>query len=147
MQIPHHAHVLVIDGRKLLFLRNEGSLLAPKLTVARHKEHESAATHDQGTDRPGQTQSSVGAVRSGYSETDFHQMDEDRFAVEAAAMLQREIQGGHIESLIVVAAPKTLGVLRKHFTPEVAKRITGEIAKDLAGRPVDEIAAAIANAE
>ena len=146
MQIPPKAHVLVIDGRKLLFLHNEGSALEPKLAVARHREHESAATHDQGTDRPGQTQSSVGAVRSGYSETDFHQQDEDRFAAEAAAMLEREVRGGHIETLIVVAAPKTLGVLRKHFTPEVSKRIVGEIAKDLAGRPTDEIATAIGNA-
>ncbi len=85
-------------------------------------------------------------MRSGYSETDFHQQDEDRFAAEAAAMLEREVRGGHIETLIVVAAPKTLGVLRKHFTPEVSKRIVGEIAKDLAGRPTDEIATAIGNA-
>lgn len=145
MQIPQDAYVLVMDGEKLLLLKNEGTVVAPKLETARHREQESAPTHVQGTDRPGQTQSRVGAVRSGYKQTDFHQQDEDRFAVDAAAMLEREVRGGHIESLIVVAAPRTLGVLRKHFPPEVSRRIVGEIAKDFAGRPTEEIAAAIAD--
>jgi len=145
MEIPHNAHVLVIDGRKLLLLQNQASAAEPKLTVTTHREQESAATHDQGVDRPGQTQSSVGAVRSGYSQTDFHQQDEDRFAVDAAAMLRREVLEGRIEALVIVAAPRTLGTLRKHYHDEVAKCVVGEIAKDVAGRSTDEIAAIIAN--
>ena len=44
MEIPHNAHVLVIDGRKLLLLQNQGSVAEPKLTVTTHREQESAAT-------------------------------------------------------------------------------------------------------
>ena len=145
MDIPHNAHVLVIDGRKLLLFKNEGSVAAPKLNVATHREQDSAATHDQGSDKPGQTQSSVGGVRSGYEETDFHQQDEDRFAAAAADMLKREVLAGRIEALIVIAAPRTLGELRKHYHGEVAKCVLGEISKDVAGRPTDEIATVIAN--
>jgi protein required for attachment to host cells len=145
MDIPRNAHVLVVDGRKLLLFKNKGSAAAPKLSVEAHREHDSAATHDQGSDKPGQTQSRIGAVRSGYEETDFHQQDEDRFAVDAADMLKREALAGRIEALIVIAAPRTLGELRRHYHAEVKKRVVGEIAKDVASRPTGEIAAIIAN--
>ena len=119
MDIPHNAHALVIDGRKLLLFKNDGNVAAPKLNVATHREQDSAATHDQGSDKPGQTQSSVGGVRSGYEETDFHQQDEDRFAAAAADMLKCEVLAGRIEALIVIAAPRAnflnstaLGVVR-----------------------------------
>ena len=145
MDIPHNAHVLVIDGRKLLLFKNVGSVAAPTLSVATHREQASAATRDQGSDMPGTMHQSVGSARSGYEQTDFHQQDEDRFAADAAEMLKREVLAGRIEALIVIAAPRTLGELRKHYHGEVAKRVVGEIAKDIAGCPTDEIAAVIAN--
>ncbi len=143
MLIPHGAHVLVLDGAKLLLLRNSGTDTAPNLAVAKHDQHDSAATHDQGSDEPGTAQASTGSVRSGYEQTDHHQQDEDRFAVAAAEMLKTEVLAHRIMQLIVVAAPKTLGVLRKHYHGEVEKRLLGEIAKDVAGRPNDEITALI----
>lgn len=145
MDIPHKAHVLVIDGRKLLLFKNVGSLAAPTLSVASHREQASAMTRDQGSDTPSTMHQSVGSARSGYEQTDFHQQDEDRFAADAAEMLKREVLANDIEALIVVAAPRTLGELRKHYHREVAKRVVGEIAKDIAGRPTDEITLLIAN--
>jgi protein required for attachment to host cells len=143
MNIPRHAHVLVIDGAKSLFFRNTGSAQEPSLTVEGHREQVSLATSEQGSDAPGTSHSSVGNSRSSVEQTDFHQQDEDRFAIAAADMLKREVLAGKVDALIIVAAPKTLGVLRKHLHGEVEKRIVGEIAKDLAGRPTDEITAAI----
>ena len=145
MDIPYNAHVLVMDGRKLLLFRNVGSLVAPTLSAAAHREHASAATQDQGSDVPGTMHQSVGSARSGYEQTDFHQQDEDGFAADAAEMLKREVLAGRIEALITIAAPRTLGELRKHYHGEVARRVVGEIAKDIVGRPTDEIAALIAN--
>ena len=133
-----------MDCRKFLLFKNEGSVAAPKLNVVTHREQDSAATHDQSSDEPGQTQSSVGSVRSGYEQTDFHQQDEDHFAAAAADMLKHEVLAGRIEALIVLAPPRTLGELRKHYHGEVEKRVLGEIAKDVAGRPTD-IATVIAN--
>ena len=143
MDIPKNAHVLVIDGGKSLLFQNTGSAQSPELTVAGHREQDSPRTSEQGSDAPGTGHSSVGNSRSSVEQTDFHQQDEDRFAVRAADMLKREVLAGRIEALIVVAAPKTLGILRSHFHGEVEKRIVGEIAKDFAGRPTHEITAAI----
>ena len=50
-----------------------------------------------------------------------------------------------VEALIIVAPPKTLGELRKHYHKEVEGRIEAEIAKDLTGHPVDRIEAVLQN--
>lgn len=144
MDIPHHAHVLVIDGHKSLLFRNEGGVAEPNLTLTTLDEQPSVATRDQGTERPGRAHASVGAGRSGYDQTDFHQLDEDRFARGAADMLRREVLEGHIETLIVVAAPRTLGEMRKHYHTEVRKRLVGEISREFVGRPTEEIAMLVA---
>ena len=91
------------------------------------------------TSRPIQlrvTRKPSGIGHHAYSETDFHQLEEDRFAAEAAAMLKERALRNDFESLIVVAPPRTLGELRKHYHKEVEKRLSGEIAKDLTGHPV-----------
>jgi protein required for attachment to host cells len=66
-------------------------------------------------------------------------MEEDRFAAETAEMLKIRAMRKDYDSLIVVAPPRTLGELRKHYHKEVEKRLTAEVAKDLTGHPVAEI--------
>jgi protein required for attachment to host cells len=140
MQVPHNSFVLVADGRKMLFFRNEGDAEFLKLEVERKREHDVGEDRDMKTDDAGRTfDASGGAGRSAYEEVDFHQLEEDRFAAEAAEMLKQRALRNDFESVIIVAPPRTLGELRKHYHKEVQKRLTGEIAKDLTGHPVPEI--------
>ena len=146
MQVPHNSFVVVADGKKMLFFRNEGDTEFPKLEVEGKKETTDAPDRDQKTDAPGSAFSSAfagrtgaGSNRSSYEETDFHQLEEDRFAAETAEMLKERALRNEFESLIIVAPPRTLGELRKHYHKEVEKRIAGEVAKDLTGHPVAEI--------
>lgn len=147
MQIPHDAMVMVVDGRKRLLFRNEGDAVYPKLEVVEHDEKIVPAREDFATDEPG-TKHGYGAgmsQRSGMEETDFHQLEEDRFAADTAEMLKRRALRNEFTELIVVAPPRALGELRKHFHKEVEARIIGEIAKDFANRPTDEIEQLIAS--
>ena len=82
---------------------------------------------------------SAGAGYSSYEEVDFHQLEEDRFAADTAELLRKRALRNEFESLIIVAPPKTLGELRKHYHKEVEKRLAGEVAKDLTSHPVTEI--------
>lgn len=84
--------------------------------------------------------------RGSMGEADYHQQEEDRFAAETAEMLKRRAMANEFESLIVVAPPKMLGELRKHYHKEVTDRLVGELAKDLTGHPVPEIEAALQKA-
>jgi protein required for attachment to host cells len=137
MQVPHNSFVLVADGKKMLFFRNEGDADFPKLEVARKEEQANPADRFQKSDEAGRPAS--GAAHNAFSETDFHQLEEDRFAADAAEMLKERALRNEYDNLIVVAPPRTLGELRKHYHKEVEKRLSGEIAKDLTGHPVVEI--------
>lgn len=127
----------------MLFLRNEGDATHPNLTVEHAQEQDNPATRDQATDSAGRASSPQGAAQSSVEPTDFHQLEEDRFAAEAAAMLKRRALSNDYESLIIVAPPRTLGELRKHYHKEVSDRLKGEIDKDLTGHPIADIEKAL----
>ena len=146
MQLSHNTAVLVADGRKMLFLRNEGDGEYPNLVVERAEEQADPSTANQGTDRPGRAPSGGAPGRNAYEQTDWHQIEEDRFAVEAADLLKRRAFANDYEKLIVVAPPRTLGELRKHYHKEVADRLVGELDKDLTGHPLPEIEEALSKA-
>ncbi|WBO21077.1 host attachment family protein [Sphingomonas abietis] len=144
MHIPSQSMVLVTDGRKRLFFRNEGDALAPSLVVISATENLNPKTRDQVTDSAGRVSSPVsggGAIPS----SDAHKVEEQRFAVETAQELNRGADAGDYEALILVAPPKTLGKLRKSIGPQVEKRLLREIAKDVTGHPVGEIERLLTN--
>lgn len=151
MQIPNNALIVVADGRRMLFLRNEGDAEFPNLKVETVREQNNPKTSEQGTDEPGSSFSNPGSGhqgssfgggashRSGYEQTDFHQLEEDRFAGETAELLKKRALANGFDALIVVAPPRTLGELRKHYHKAVESRVVGEVAKDLTTHPVSEI--------
>lgn len=139
MLLPHDMLVVVADGRKALFLRNEGDDLHPNLVVEHARERVNPPNREHKTDRPGRSFSSVGDGRSAMEEPDYHQIEEDRFAAELGAVLRGRALANTFEALIIAAPPRTLGELRKHYHVEVEKRLAGEIAKDLTGHPLPEI--------
>ena len=138
MRLPHNSFVMVADGEKMLFFRNEGDAEYPQLIVERNREQEAPANIDLKTDEAGRRHG-VGPGRSAYEDTDFHQLEKDRFAHDTAEMLRRLALGNKFDQLVVVAPPKTLGELRKHYHKEVEKRLAAEIPKDLTNMPVEEI--------
>ena len=145
LHLAHNSLVLVADGRKMLFLRNDGDAEYPNLKVEHAEEQSNPKDGDQKTDAAGAA-SSTGTAGGSMGEVDFHQQEEDRFAAEAADLLKRRALANDFDALIVVAPPKTLGELRKHYHKEVSNRLTGELDKDLTGHPIPDIEKAIAAA-
>jgi protein required for attachment to host cells len=137
--LPHRAVVFVGDGRKALFLLNEGTALEPRLKVQRVLEDENPPTREQGSDRPGRALSGTESNRSAMEQTDWHDLEKHRFARTVADTLDRLLQQSKAERIVIVAPPRTLADLRRSFSPAVAKRIVAEIAKDLTGLTVSDI--------
>jgi protein required for attachment to host cells len=147
MRLPHDALVLVADGRKMLFLRNRGDGEQIDLRVESHREQDNPYDRDQKSDAPGTGNQSVGFGRDTFEEADFHQLAEDRFAGEATEMLRRKALANEFDALFVVAPPRTLGELRKHYHKEVSNRLIGELDKDLTGHTVPAIEQVVTAAE
>jgi protein required for attachment to host cells len=140
LKIPHNAFVFVGDGRKALFLRNEGDEKFPNLKTESVFEDVNPPTHEQGSERPGHLgKGPVSGQRSAVESPDWHQMEEQKFTRMVAAAMEQVVRERKVPALVVVAPPKTLADLRGAFHADVQARVIAEINKDLTKHPVGEI--------
>jgi len=131
--------VVVCDGAKALFLENAGDAKFPNLKTIEVFEQKDLSTRTQGTDEPGRTFSSVGHGRSSYEQTDWHDRGEEAFLVRIAERLEAAVQGGKVKSLIIVAPPRALGMIRPHYSHALRGAVRIEVDKDFVKLPVHEI--------
>jgi protein required for attachment to host cells len=131
--------VVVCDGAKALILENVGDGMHPNLKTREVREHPDAKTHELGTDAPGRAFGSVGHGRSAYEQTDWHGQEEQRFLTELASRLDAAVTKGETKSIVLVAPPRALGVLRQAYTNGLRAAIKAEIDKDYVRMPVYEI--------
>ena len=143
LSIDHGAWVMVGDGEKALFFRNEGDGVYPNLEVVDVWAQENPKTAEQGTDRPGRAHSSVGMHRSAMQETNWHKLEKHRFAKEIAEALYTAAHRGRYSKLVIAAPPMTMGDIRKALHKEVSDKVVAEISKDLTNMPKDEIERAL----
>lgn len=138
LRLKKNAWVLVADGEKALFLRNDGNVVEPELKVLRLETGEAGIP---ASDRPGRMADPGAGQRSAVEETDWHRIAKENFAAEIAGMLNREAQAGRFDDLIVVAPPLVLGALREKLDKAVKSRLVAEIDKDFTNLPLDKIGA------
>ena len=139
MGIATDTLVLVTDGRKMLFLRNEGDEEHMNLEVEQKKRRDDAPDRELGTDEAGSMFQSGSPGRSSYEETDFHQLEEDRWVHEAADIVNSRALKNDFEQLVIIAPPKALGELRPKLHKETDKRTILQIDKEMTNQPLKEI--------
>jgi protein required for attachment to host cells len=130
MLLPHGAVIALVDGQNLELYRNAGNEAAPELgalPAPRLDTHNhSGGSHKS---RPGNHADSLVA--------------EDAHAIAAADWLNQEVLAHRIKDLVIIAPPRTLGELRKHFHRQTEQALRKEVAKDLIARKPDAILAAL----
>lgn len=143
--VHNGAWVLVGDGRRALFLYNHGDpdLLDLRVIEARVDDN-NPATREQGSDAPGRVFGSRGGPRSAVENTDWHELEKERFADEIAATINKAAESGALKEIVIVAPPRVLGELRKQLTPKAQGKVKGELDKDLTHHPLFEIEKALA---
>ncbi|HSG33485.1 MAG TPA: host attachment protein [Sphingomonadaceae bacterium] len=123
--------IALVDGKKFELFRNSGNEMEPRLEALpapKLDEHDkSSGTHHY---------SSAGNPQA-------HLLEEDAHAAAVAAWLNHEVLGHKIEHLVVIAAPRTLGELRRHYHKQTQHALLGELSKDLAGKSGPEIVEAL----
>jgi protein required for attachment to host cells len=139
LKIDSGGWVVVCDGAKALVLQNWGNRAKPNLKTKEIYQHDDPKTHEMGTDKPGRSSNSVGNGHSAMEQTDWHDQAEQRFLGKLAARLDRAVLCGETPSLIVVAPPRAIGVLRRAYSSHVRQAIRAEVEKDYVKMPVDEI--------
>jgi protein required for attachment to host cells len=128
MLLPKGTIVAVADGEKFSLFSNTGDEAGPTLTPMAEPDIENVNTG------------------SGASNQNERQAAEDGFAGGIAGLLNKRVLDGEISDLIIIAAPRTLGELRKSYHKKLSEVLRGEIPKDLTGHAVHDIEKAIAAA-
>ena len=127
MDIPKGATIAIADGEILNLFHNSGDEMSPKLTPLPDAEvdttnHGSGGRHHSSSANPADSQ-----------------QEEDSFAAGTAKILNKRVLDGKIDALIIVAAPRTLGELRKHYHKALSAVLVGEISKDLTGHSIADV--------
>ena len=122
MNVPHDTIVAVADGEHLHLFRSHGEgdgaelkkLNDPKVDGSNHsggsRHASSSANPDEKSDARGM------------------------FAAATAEYLNKLAMGNKIEHAVIIAPPKMLGELRKHYHKTLEAKLLKEIAKDLTGQ-------------
>jgi protein required for attachment to host cells len=138
MKVPHNAHVALVDGERFVLMRNTGQIFAPKLETVEEPVLEptnfSVGVRNQEKRLP--SASTTGTAH----------LDEFAHGAAAAQWLNAKALSGELERVLVIADPRTLGEMRRHYHKELQSRLVGELAKDLSGLPPREVEQAIAAA-
>jgi protein required for attachment to host cells len=131
--------VVVCDGKKALILENVGDWKFPNLQTREIFEQKNPPTREQGSDAPGRSIQSVGTARSAMEQTDWHRKAEEDFLHGLADKLDAAIESGQTSSLVMVAPPRALGIIRHAYSQHVRHALRGEVDKDFVKMPVHEI--------
>ena len=132
--------VVVCDGAKALVLENIGDSKFPNLKTLEVFEQKDLATHELGADAPGRAFSPAGhGGRSTVEQTDWHDQAERAFLVQLVKHLDAAVTAGKTKSLIVVAPPRALGMIRPAYSHALKSAVRAELDKDLVKLPVHQI--------
>jgi protein required for attachment to host cells len=131
MNLPKGATVAVVDGETFNLFRNDGDEAGLSL---------SAVSHDEGD---GHHKSGNAGRHGSSANPDGGQDAEDGFSKSIAQFLNKGVLEGRITHLLVIAAPRTLGALRKQYHDKLTAALLGEIPKDLTGHAVGDVEKAV----
>ncbi len=131
MLLPKNATVAVANGEKLALFRNAGNEREMKLVAMPLPEID--------------TSNRSGGVRhqSSPGNPNDSQVEEDGFAAGVAGALNKQALTNKLTNVVVIAAPRTLGELRKHYHKELQSNLLAEVPKDLTGHPIPDIEKAL----
>jgi protein required for attachment to host cells len=139
LKIAKGTWVVVCDGAKALVLENAGDEKFPNLRTRDVVEESHPSTHELGVSAPGRAQNSTSPRRSSVTQTDWHDQAERQFLERLVANIDAAVAAGQVKSLIMVAPPRALGVMRQAYSQQLRGVLRDEIAKDLVKMPVHEI--------
>jgi len=146
MLVRKDSKVIAVDGSRMAMFINVGEAFSPVLELVEEHKNPSLRTSELGTDKPGRTFQSKTPRRGTHELADFQQQEEDRFVTEAADRIEK-IVAETKPGVVLVAAPRALGIIRKHLSHETSSKLLAEIPKAFGPDEAEQLAKTLANHE
>ncbi len=127
MLLSHGAVIVLVDGKNFELFRNTGNESAPELSplpapkLDTHNKNAGARHHVSSANPSG------------------HQLEEDGHAATVTDWLNQQVLTNAIAHLVVIAAPRTLGEMRRRYHDRLKAVLVGELAIEMTGRSSQEV--------
>ncbi|MEO7385474.1 MAG: host attachment protein [Gammaproteobacteria bacterium] len=134
MQYPHGTTIAVTDGQKLRLFRNTGDeshlqlLESPPPDIEGHNKGSGRRHHNS----PGNPDPS--------------RQEEDSYSSAVADWLNEQVLAGKIGPIYIVAPPRALGELRRHYHTTLKDKLLGELDKEHTNDTVEVLHQALTHA-
>lgn len=132
MDVPLNTTIAVVDGENFNVYRNTSNGPPVKLTELR--DHDS------------EDRNSASGRSSSAANPAAKQMEEDAFGKGVTEKLNKMVLDGRVEKLIIIAAPRSLGEMRRNYHSKLQEVLIGEIDKVLTSASIEDIEKALASA-
>jgi protein required for attachment to host cells len=134
MLLPHGTVFAIVDGQNFELYRNAGIEAEPQLTAidAPDLEATNFSAGARRLDGPSRHQ-----ARTGDGSNDA--LDESAHVAAVTGWLNQQVLSHDIEQLVVVADPRSLGEMRRHYHKQLKDVLVAEVPKTLTGRSAQEI--------
>jgi len=126
MLLPHGTVIALVDGDNFELYRNSGDEAEPQLTAI---DSPKLDAHNH----------SVSGHHSSAGNHADKLVSEDAHAAAAVDWLNSQVLGHKIDKLVVFAAPRTLGEMRRHYHKQTEHALLKEYHKDLVGKQPAQI--------
>lgn len=146
MLLRKDSKVIAVDGSRMAMFKNIGEAFDPVLELIEEHKNPSLRTSELGTGKPGRAFQSGSPRRETHELTDLHQLEEDRFVTDVAQRIEKIIADTKA-GVVLVAAPRALGVIRKHMNPATSARLLAEIPKAFGPEEAEPLAKMLAKHE
>jgi protein required for attachment to host cells len=132
--------IAIADSAKARIYATSGTGLKLKLVSELDSEAARRLTQDLVTDRPGRSFSSAGPRRAGMEpSSDPQNVEKHKFVKDLVGFLNVAALKGKFDDLFLVAAPRTLGEIRKLSNGHIGCRLRAELGKDLTNVPEPDL--------
>lgn len=136
---------VVVNGFSAVVLRNAGSATHPDIQRVWSAEDVLSHTVRPRYSRPGRVFESASNRRSAYPAKS-HLLSQKRIFLENVMhKMEQLIVSGECESMVLIAAPSALGILRAIMPRTLTHRITMEVAKDYSKASVKGLESKVLN--
>lgn len=128
----------LVDGEEFELYRNEGQereprlerLDIPDLDVTNYSA--GARNHDK-----------ISRFTAGAPKDKEKRLDESAHAAAVIAWLNSQVLNGDIQRLVIIADPRSLGEMRRHYHQQLRKALICELARTMTGWPPEKIVKAV----
>lgn len=136
--------LLVSDSSRAKLWKLKGATEWTPKQVFDHPDSRAKGT-DLKSSAQGRKSEGAGSVSSTsmQSHHEIHQVEEEKFAAALALALDHEAGQNQVESVVLVAPPEFLGILRKKLSKRVEQLVTQTFHKNLIQHPDHEMHAEI----